>query len=87
MEPPHSVLNPNLAHPAQFPSLQSFTSTAHANGLTAGWYHNNCRCHDHCTSPLCFAADVNATIALGAAHIHMHGAKPDARGFLQALIQ
>ena len=45
--------------------MRSMTSLGHRLNLTVGWYHNNCRCHDHCTSPVCFAADVNATVALG----------------------
>lgn len=38
-----------------------------------GRYHNNCRCHDHCTSPVCFAADVNATLALGFDSVKIDG--------------
>ena len=50
---------------SKFPDMEAWVKAAHAAGLTAGWYHNNCRCSDHCTSPVCFAGDVNATIALG----------------------
>ena len=39
----------------------------------SGRYGNNCRCHDHCTNPLCFAADVNATLALGYTSIKLDG--------------
>ena len=31
------------------------------------------RCHDHCTSPVCFAADVNATLALGFDSVKLDG--------------
>jgi alpha-galactosidase len=41
----------------KFPDMKSMTAAIHAKNLSAGWYHNNCRCHDHCTSPLCFAQD------------------------------
>ena len=57
----------------KFPSMLEWTQFAHANNLTAGWYHNNCRCHDHCTSTLCFAADVEATIALGFDSVKLDG--------------
>jgi hypothetical protein len=50
---------------SKFPDMATWVDAAHKKDLTAGWYHNNCRCSDHCTSPVCFAADVNATIALG----------------------
>ena len=58
---------------AKFPNLALFTAAAHARNLTAGWYHNNCRCHDHCTSPLCFAADVDPTVALGFDSVKLDG--------------
>ena len=32
----------------RFPNLKALTDHAHDLGLTAGWYHNNCICADHC---------------------------------------
>jgi alpha-galactosidase len=58
---------------SKFPDMAAWVDAAHAKGLTAGWYHNNCRCNDHCTSPVCFAGDVNATIALGFDSIKLDG--------------
>jgi len=57
----------------KFPALQKMTALGHSLNCTMGWYHNNCRCHDHCTSAVCFAADVNATLALGLDSVKLDG--------------
>jgi hypothetical protein len=61
----HNELGRPVIDQEKFPNMRSMTSLGHSLNLTVGWYHNNCRCHDHCTNPICFAADVNATLALG----------------------
>lgn len=58
---------------ASFPNFTSMTAYAHALNLTVGWYGNNCKCADHCTSNECFAADVNATLAYGFDSIKLDG--------------
>jgi alpha-galactosidase len=60
----------------RFPSLRALTDYAHARNLTAGFYSNNCMCHE--TNPLAgsgyvFAADVNATLAWGFDSIKLDG--------------
>ena len=44
----------------RFPDLKALTSAIHALNLTAGWYANNCRCHDSSTSIANFEGDVAA---------------------------
>ena len=56
---------PQVIDTAKFPSMKAMTDLAHSLNLTAGWYGNNCDCHDHCSSIECFAGDVNATLAFG----------------------
>jgi hypothetical protein len=56
------LLQLTLLATLQFPDFKKMTNLAHSLGLTAGWYGNNCDCHDHCTSVECFAGDVNATL-------------------------
>jgi alpha-galactosidase len=57
----------------KFPDMKKMTDVAHALGLTAGWYGNNCRCGDHCDTVDCFAGDVNATLAYGFDSIKLDG--------------
>ena len=58
---------------SKFPNMRAMTDLAHSLNLTAGWYGNNCRCHDHCSSVECFAGDVNATLAFGFDSIKLDG--------------
>jgi len=48
-----------------FPDFKSMTNYAHSLNLTAGWYHNNCICRDHCISDECYEADVAALLSYG----------------------
>ena len=57
----------------KFPSLSALTAHAHALNLTAGFYGNNCMCHDHCTDMLCFAAEVNMVIDSGFDSVKLDG--------------
>lgn len=57
----------------RFPDLGAMVAKAHALNLTAGFYSNNCRCADHCTDVLCFAADANAILAWGFDSVKLDG--------------
>lgn len=57
----------------KFPSLSAMTAHAHALNLTAGFYGNNCMCHDHCTDMVCFAADVNFILDSGFDSVKLDG--------------
>ena len=54
-----------VVNTTRFPDLIAMTTLAHSLGLTAGWYGNNCFCHDHCSDLECFEGDVNALIDFG----------------------
>ena len=58
----HDALGNPQVDTDRFPDLGAMVAKAHALNLTAGFYSNNCRCADHCTDTLCFAADVNAIL-------------------------
>ncbi len=58
---------------ARFPNMSALPATAHALGLTAGFYGNNCDCADHCTDLACFIGDVNAVIAWGFDSLKLDG--------------
>ena len=64
----HPVVNT-----ARFPSLKNMTDIAHALGLGAGWYGNNCICKDHCSDESCYAGDVAAHIAFGFDAVKLDG--------------
>ena len=44
----HDVTGKSIVNTQRFPDLKALTDKAHELGLTAGWYHNNCICADHC---------------------------------------
>ena len=44
----HAINGTPLVNTQRFPSLSNMTAHARALGLTAGWYANNCCCHDEC---------------------------------------
>lgn len=56
-----------------FPDFNAMTDYAHKNGLTAGWYGNNCICEDHCTSDDCYQKDVDALVSLGFDSVKLDG--------------
>ena len=47
----HAINGTPLVNTQRFPSLRNMTAHAHALKLTAGWYANNCDCHDTCRTP------------------------------------
>ena len=60
-----------VVNEALFPDMKSMTDYAHSLGLTAGWYHNNCICSDHCgdgkvhsedSGSACYKGDVDALV-------------------------
>lgn len=58
----------------KFPDLRSMTDRAHRLGLKAGWYGNNCACHETRTAELKFyEGDVKATVAYGFDSIKLDG--------------
>jgi hypothetical protein len=62
-----------VVNTARFPSLKNMTDIAHALGLGAGWYGNNCICKDHCSDESCYAGDVAALIAFGFDAVKLDG--------------
>jgi alpha-galactosidase len=58
---------------ARFPNMSALPATAHALGLTAGFYSNNCACADHCTDLKCFLGDVNAIVGWGFDSLKLDG--------------
>ena len=69
----HDAAGHPVVDTTKFPDMKKMTDVAHALGLTAGWYGNNCRCGDHCATVDCFAGDVNATLAYGFDSIKLDG--------------
>ena len=56
----HDAAGNPLVNKTRFPDLASLTASIHALNLTAGWYANNCRCHDPSPSISNFERDVAA---------------------------
>ena len=73
----HDVTGQSLVNTDRFPNLRNLTDTAHALGLTMGWYHNNCICADHCRNETeCDAQiqqDVQAILAVGFDAVKLDG--------------
>ncbi len=69
----HDAQGNPVVNTETFPDLKAMTTYAHDRNLTAGWYGNNCDCHDHCKDVICFEADVNATLAYGFDSIKLDG--------------
>jgi len=62
-----------MVNTERFPDMINLTSYAHSLGLTAGWYHNNCICSDHCSDPNCYLGDVTAIIEFGWDSVKLDG--------------
>ena len=64
-------------HPAinytRFPNMREMTNFAHKQGLTSGWYLNNCICQDHCTSDECYENDVKQLLEFGFDSVKIDG--------------
>lgn len=58
---------------SRFPNMSALPATAHALGLTAGFYSNNCDCSDHCTDLKCFTGDVKTIIGWGFDSLKLDG--------------
>ena len=69
----HSADGSPVVDKSRFPNLKSMTDLGHSLDLTMGWYGNNCGCKDHCSSAICFAADVEATLEYGFDSIKLDG--------------
>jgi len=63
-----SVVNLKL-----FPDFKKMTDYAHRLKLTAGWYHNNCICSDHCATDECYAKDAQAIVDFGFDSVKLDG--------------
>lgn len=62
-----------VVNTARFPNISELPATAHALGLTAGFYSNNCACSDTCVDLKCFIGDVNAIIGWGFDSLKLDG--------------
>jgi hypothetical protein len=62
-----------VVNTTKFPNLSAVTSYAHSLNLTAGWYHNNCGCADHCSNLSCYQGDVDALIGFGFDSVKLDG--------------
>jgi alpha-galactosidase len=74
----HDANGNSLIHMPTFPNLKAMVELAHNLNLTAGWYHNNCICPDHCghDEPLCerqIRQDAKATAELGFDGVKLDG--------------
>jgi alpha-galactosidase len=74
----HDANGDSLIHIPTFPNLKAMVDLAHNLNLTAGWYHNNCICPDHCghDEPLCerqIRQDAKATAELGFDGVKLDG--------------
>lgn len=56
-----------------FPDMKGMVDFAHNLNLTAGFYSNNCICHDHCSDPICFAGDVDQILDWGFDSVKLDG--------------
>ena len=58
----------------RFHNMLEMTDKAHANGLTMGWYFNNCICRDSkCADRKCYQGDVHATFQYGFDAVKLDG--------------
>ena len=69
----HDAFGNPMVDLSRFPNLTAMVDHAHSLNLSAGFYSNNCGCHDHCTDPICFVGDVNAVIGWGFDSIKLDG--------------
>jgi alpha-galactosidase len=69
----HDAAGDPVVNTQRFPSMKNMTDFAHALGLRAGFYSNNCICSDHCATEACYAGDVNATVAWGFDAVKLDG--------------
>ena len=56
-----------------FPNMTAMVDFAHSLNLTAGFYSNNCICHDHCSDPICFSGDVDQILDWGFDSVKLDG--------------
>jgi alpha-galactosidase len=79
----HTEEGAPVVNTALFPDMLAMTNYAHALGLTAGWYGNNCICQDHCGSghdhsetadgEKCYQGDVAALFDFGFDAVKLDG--------------
>lgn len=73
----------------RFPSLKNLTDYAHARNLTAGWYGNNCMCHETkalAAGGFVFAADAAAAIDYGFDSVRSSSGDRTRRSFSSPLL-
>lgn len=69
----HDETGSSVVDTSLFPDFKKMTDYAHAQGLTAGWYHNNCICKDHCATDDCYQQDVDAIVGYGFDSVKLDG--------------
>ena len=79
-EPPHHFHDSNgrpVVNTTRFPDFIAMTNLAHALGLTAGWYGNNCFCHEETCGAECVQGDVDALVDYGFDNVKYDGCGPE----------
>ena len=70
----HDATGKPIVNTKKFPDLRKMTDQAHELGLKAGWYANNCACHETKTAGVKFyEGDVEATLEYGFDSIKLDG--------------
>ncbi|KAG8463385.1 hypothetical protein KFE25_004896 [Diacronema lutheri] len=69
----HQPSGAPVVNRSRFPDFEAMTARAHALGLTAGWYLNNCICADHCSGPECYLGDIVALSEFGFDAVKLDG--------------
>lgn len=69
----HDALGSPIVNRSRFPDFEALTAHAHAQGLTAGWYLNNCICSDSCAATKCYRGDIVALTEFGFDGVKLDG--------------
>lgn len=69
----HQADGTPVVNTTKFPSLSTMTAYGHAHNLTMGFYGNNCRCKDHISDAISFAAEANFVIDNGFDSVKLDG--------------
>eukprot|EP00696_Hemimastix_kukwesjijk_P011490 gnl/Hemi2/24422_TR8211_c0_g1_i1.p1 gnl/Hemi2/24422_TR8211_c0_g1~~gnl/Hemi2/24422_TR8211_c0_g1_i1.p1 ORF type:complete len:435 (-),score=140.77 gnl/Hemi2/24422_TR8211_c0_g1_i1:163-1467(-) len=69
----HNASGFPVVNTTRFPDMAGMVAAAHALGLRAGFYGNNCDCRDHCSDESCFQGDVAAMVAWGFDSVKLDG--------------
>jgi len=69
----HDAMGRPLIKASTFPNLTQMVSELHGMGLRAGFYMNNCICHDSCSTDTCFEGDVGVLVEAGFDEVKLDG--------------